>query len=1633
MGTLLNLKTDPESTDATGDSTRFRTQYADLEPDEFLFNFGEYSGSFMLNEQGTWVFRGNNPNDFKLSVSVTTGFDVQFVPQITCVVYLPRVITGFTITTTDGTQYKFGGDKTSIDFTYNFSDPSSLHSSEAMFASAWQLTQIKYTSGKEINFSYEKDGFSLTINRSKELVRYSGFYWKNSISNFGVSNLGYSDRKQGNMLIGSYLKKIETPYEVINFEKEVLSGYADYGNIDNPTTNGIPEYQTINTNFCTDIHTSSTKRKWFRLNTIKCYAKVNNVITSTLLRQIKLNYIDGVASPTTTNPKRRLRLDAVQQVNVDDNSTINLASFAYNTQFLPDYNVAQIDNWGYYNGKNSAFNSNEPTNTYVDNYPSYREPDINYGKAEILEQINYPTGGYTKFEYQPHDYRAAITRDLNVFDKYTPYQIKDDYTSNQPAGGLRIWKITSNDGNQSIVKEYLYCKNYISEPSNLVSSGVLDGLPKYFDQFPIDPNDPNSPKDLIGTNGKKLTVTDFKYMNEQSLNPLNFTEGSPVTYSEVVEKLSDGSFTIYKFSNSDVGSSSGTNYRNLTANDYKTQNNTNFVNKLRDPSVDFGQLRGRLLEQSVYNNYGKILKKINNTYSDALYYDHGIKAIVSRLANINVTFTENGTNYPYNFREVRAIYYSTPTDPNYLLNSTATDYYYDPVTQAPSEMSIVTVNTYDKIRKNILEQKITNINDGEPKSNVTTSYSYAYDAISDANAAALTMNSAVTETITGTKQLMIDKFMIGIPLEIKNNFNKGSKVEYKSFSITNNSIVTNAVLPYIFYSQNQTGSGFIEQFRINGYQNDNYDKPTTTTQKGFTIPIIYSCTNGLLTEKKIKVTTPTPPFYTPATELKWLFSYDQNKRLLTEKTTENGLKTKFTIYDGYRRLKTVVDRMKTDDSDPQAKMEYDYHLQTSSTDYNYIQTKVTYADGYPGNLTTPTLTPMISKQFIDGLGRPFMAYRKDYTQDATLKHQKTYMTYDALGRPNKSYQPFGSPDTDVNLANDAAYLAATYFVQPTYEASPLSRPLEQTMEDGKKVRIRYATNKVSEVRQFTGVSSTAFNTAPSITYLGEFAANTLSKTSVWNENASPVFASDPNSDTKIGRTDVYKDKLGRVVLTRKYVNAAFDEVNTYNVYDTYGNLVMVIPPGAENGGAITTELTFQYIYDNQNRLRGKKVPNAAWQYFYYDNRDLLVLTQDGNMATKPDPDFVLGTKYLGTEYDDIGRVVKTGFVPVSGDPSVYLESNIVTIPEATYLTKNVYYQDKNWVNFTYNRVLTASGVTPPKATLYTEYDQVRPNLYNYKGFPYWVNQENLFGFDDMNQDFNGAGKPTYSNRYIFIGTESQYSNYAHTWEVHKYDKGLRPKENSHQFYNAITATNLQTIDQLNLFSYDTQDRLTRKDIGKSTAYGNKYLQSTNYAYNARGWLGAINPNFLSTLNDYPIFDCNSDEDVLTTNYPFSYSLPSSNSGEDNPDLFTENVIYDGPDYTIPGAQASQYNGNISQITWQVAGREKQAYSFKYDNLDRLLEANYADIHGNYQYHHWNSPFKSDNKYQEKMSYDVRGNITKMERNGFTGQNCIYPTGYLAGTFGKIDDMTYNYDGTNANKLISITDVVAGTAGKKGFA
>ena len=1572
-----------------GCTVSLQNREADLEPDEFVFNFQGHSGSIILNHQGNWVFRTNNAEAFELENSIKPIFAEDYRVDRVSKTYTntnptdimkqirkqKRVIIGFIIKTNDGTEYEFGGDYAAIDFTYELTLDKAF---KEIWPTTWHLKSIKPVSGKDVSFVYVKNEFNIVANR----VLTQGF----SNTDIGGNSVSLSsDNGSGELVYSlidaSYLSEIQTPFESIKFEKIKLVDLADY------------DLSTISKEEWIDkFGVDKDLAQWFKLDAIKIYDKSD---LSTAYKSFKFEYDVSMSN--------RLQLIKVNRINVDDNNDkILVSEFEYkNTPYhLPQYNDVEgkVDHWGFFNNKNVILNTiNDAA------FSICRQPDATFMGAEMITKIKYPTGGYTEFVFEPHDYSAKVKKsEPSSTTLNTPYGI-ESVNPMLIAGGLRISQIKNVDGPTTRIKSYFYKKNY--EINGTQSSGVLGGEPKYFDS-------------MEGTIGA-ATFGSY-YLNDQSLNPLNETNNSPVTYSEVVEKYEDGSFVINKFSNNDVDL-----YRNRIAIKIGTSFPLSIsgVRNFTDPVIDMESLRGKLLELKKYNSSYQLVAKNKFEYTDNVFDNQAIRAIYTREKVIlpAINFTNNPNNKIIERRAVSYLIHTTP-----ILLKKKTDYLYE---SRPTGSEMVTTTEYEyDAYLNITKEKVTGT---DTYSDITTTYKYAYDPD---NITAI--NPTVSETTTGNKQKMLTAFMVGIPLVTINSYGKGSKVEFNDFG--------GKMLPWIFYDIN-TGAQD-EKSRVVSY--GLYGLPHEIQNFGFPKQTFNWDTKGLLTSKVYGSSA------FPTHVLTWTFSYLSGKRsrLIDVATDENGLKNKFT-FDGFQRLLMSQNRFNGSDAAPsnvQVKTEYIYHYTTGAMDNNYIQTTTKYADGYPGNTITPLLPQMVAKQFVDGLGRPFMSYRKDYTQDATLKHQKTYMTYDPLGRPDKSYQPFGSDSEDVH-ASDATTLAltTTKFVQSTYEASPLSRPLEQIMEDKKKVTMRYSTNIGTEVKKFTATSSTAFNTPPTVTQSNTYAANTLSKTTVWNENGSELLTPTIDPYTiKTGRTDVFKDKLGRVILTRKFVNSTFDAVDTYNVYDNFGNLVMVIPPGAENGGTIMTELTFQYIYDNQNRLRGKKVPNADWQYFYYDNHDLMVLTQDGNMRGSTSP---AGTKYLGTEYDILGRIVKTGFISISGDPSVYLATNTVTIDDNTYLTKNVYYQNKNWLKFTYNRVLTASNVTPPKATLYTEYDQVRPNLYNYKGFPYWVNQENLFGIDEMNQDYNGAGKPTYSNRYSFVGYEANYSDFFRTWEVHKYDNSLRHKESSHQFSNVLTG-NLQTIDQLNQFTYDVQDRLKRKDIGRSMAYGNKYLQNTNYEYNSRGWLTNINEDpffFAGSPYDYPIFNCtDNDKNVANntayTNNALTFPQAQTNPLEDNPDLFGEVIRYDDPENGIPnGKDASgnnrtttprQYNGNISQIRWQVAGREMQIYSYNYDNLDRLTEANYADWHtGSSGAKGWGTPFASDNKYQEMINYDLRGNITKLNRNGLTG-NMAQATNsnLLYGCFGPIDNLTYNYDPLDKNKLISISDAIPKTVGTTGF-
>jgi RHS repeat-associated protein len=95
---------------------------------------------------------------------------------------------------------------------------------------------------------------------------------------------------------------------------------------------------------------------------------------------------------------------------------------------------------------------------------------------------------------------------------------------------------------------------------------------------------------------------------------------------------------------------------------------------------------------------------------------------------------------------------------------------------------------------------------------------------------------------------------------------------------------------------------------------------------------------------------------------------------------------------------------------------------------------------------------------------------------------------------------------------------------------------------------------------------------------------------------------------------------------------------------------------------------FQYKYDGRKRMTHKKIPGADWMYLVYDDRDRLVMTQDGEQRKT--------NKWTVTKYDLLNRPVVTGlythnmYVSQQGTDSLISKALFAeTLVGSTYSTK----------------------------------------------------------------------------------------------------------------------------------------------------------------------------------------------------------------------------------------------------------------------------------------------------------------------------------------------------------------------------
>ena len=329
----------------------------------------------------------------------------------------------------------------------------------------------------------------------------------------------------------------------------------------------------------------------------------------------------------------------------------------------------------------------------------------------------------------------------------------------------------------------------------------------------------------------------------------------------------------------------------------------------------------------------------------------------------------------------------------------------------------------------------------------------------------------------------------------------------------------------------------------------------------------------------------------------------------------------------------------------------------ASQDLNYVTTNTVLAEGKKSEAALANLTVRDLSQttvYFDGLGRPLQSVttqgspgRKDIVEplayDAYGRQPAQYLPYtggtdgkykaNALGANPLSLTSYRSGEqyafhqNTPNLAHDTHPYAAVIF-----ENSPLSTPLEAggggqhwnptaSGGAGKTTKATYRTHTDNEVRRWTLNPATGAIASPGFYATG---ARTPNPAEPWvtGPMTEGVLSVSETRDEENNRVLEYTDRLGRTVLKRAEL-AAGDYLDTYSVYDDFGNLRAVIPPQAvaemQTAGnwapddAFLDRWCFQYRYDRRQRLTESRAPGVTHPTLTVYNRlDQPILSQDAN-------------------------------------------------------------------------------------------------------------------------------------------------------------------------------------------------------------------------------------------------------------------------------------------------------------------------------------------------------------------------------------------------------------------------------------
>jgi len=410
----------------------------DGEPDMYIYNFGGYSGKF-FSGIGAYVDMGRNNIKFQGGSG------------------------GFTAITPDGYTYTF--DVIEKAWSYPVTHATNT---------AYHLAKITSPRGKVVNFQYKS--FRQMIDYQDQI----GQSWRNQYPS--EINTVYPWGNDNTVVqlpaLSEHFTRIQFQGGYANGESEQVGLHQIYSST--TSSNYYLDKIVFDNGYIEFVKSPRSDMYGVKLAAIKIYQS-NGV----LIKSIPFSY-DYFTSTRQDDDMYNRTSKVIHLENSDARVDYYPASFRnkrlkllnvsiepqpHTFQYMEsDYNMLPYktsfaqDFWGYFNGRNNP--SQIPDyNLYSqqmslpsqlsDWHGANREVDNNYIRAGMLSRINYPTGGYSEFAFEP-----------NQFDNLSPQQ-QNSYTL-ATYGGV--------DGGAGIQKFYftITADTYCDLNGGLYCNGMLD-------------------------------------------------------------------------------------------------------------------------------------------------------------------------------------------------------------------------------------------------------------------------------------------------------------------------------------------------------------------------------------------------------------------------------------------------------------------------------------------------------------------------------------------------------------------------------------------------------------------------------------------------------------------------------------------------------------------------------------------------------------------------------------------------------------------------------------------------------------------------------------------------------------------------------------------------------------------------------------------------------------------------------------------------------------------------------------------------------------------------------------------------------------------------------------------------------